>query len=725
MSLQVKWKSKTIETMEDAKAMIALFKKERPRVGGFDTETSGLHIILDKPFLVQFGWLNNNFKEGRTFAIDVELNPKLGMNVVKAWNRLASTLDIYLAHNVKFDMHMLANIGLEYKHENLSDTSFYMRLAHDNLHTKEGGPPMGLKEYTVRYVDPSAKFHEGKLSASKKAIAEEYNRQLKQATGLTIKALDEWLKDNTLEEDEMPPGYVEWKQSLPKYLQEKVVTKVESKMIRYNELPREDVLRYAHYDVIYVLEVWLKLWETVIARDNMDGLIIENQLIIPLYEMERVGFKTNKPYLIECKNKMRSYIREQREEMYELAGEKITVSQNEKIKGIINSLGAYCETTNGADLDLLVSKLEATGEAPRAVQFIKVVQELRTLEKWYAVYILRFLRDLNHTDRLYTQMNQVGAVSGRFTSDFQQFPKGAIKDKRGEELFSPRRMVETDTAIFYLDYSQIELRFQALYTILVGQADYNLCRAYMPYDCVLNGVEFDYKNPQHIVNWNKGWVEKTGEPWEPTDVHGATTTAATGLKPGDPEYKGARSSIGKRTNFAKNYGAQRAKIREMFPDKTEEEVTMIDQAYYKAFPGVKAYHSYCYEVARRVSNVPNLFGVKYWNVSGHKLINMLVQGSAAYYLKVKIIETHKLLKNYHSKFQMNIHDELSFEWDERDDPELFFKIKAIMEDYPDAYVPIVADMEVTTTTWKAKEEVETIEQVRGILNEKKGDCSRS
>ena len=47
-------------------------------------------------------------------------------------------------------------------------------------------------------------------------------------------------------------------------------------------------------------------------------------------------------------------------------------------------------------------------------------------------------------------------------------------------------------------YSQLELRVQAFYTILVGQTDYNLCRSYMPYDChhYKTGEQFDYKNPK-------------------------------------------------------------------------------------------------------------------------------------------------------------------------------------------------------------------------------------
>ena len=155
----------------------------------------------------------------------------------------------------------------------------------------------------------------------------------------------------------------------------------------------------------------------------------------------------------------------------------------------------------------------------------------------------------------------------------------------------------------------------------------------------------------------------------------------------------------------------------MFPDKSEEEVKRIDAAYYTAFPGVKKYHDYCNGRAKAFSNTENLFGVRYYNVSGHKLINMLIQGSAAFYLKLKIWELYNFCKknNIKSKWQMQIHDELSWEYNPEDPPEVFFEFKKIMEDWPDAYVPIIADMEATKTTWADKVEVETLEELKGVL----------
>ena len=88
---------------------------------------------------------------------------------------------------------------------------------------------------------------------------------------------------------------------------------------------------------------------------------------------------------------------------------------------------------------------------------------------------------------------------------------------------------------------------------------------------------------------------------------------------------------------------------------------------------------------------------------------MLVQGSAAYYLKTKIRQIWEYSKanNVKSRLQMQIHDELSWE-KHKDEAEVFSVFQNIMEDWEDTLVPIVADMELSTSTWSAKEEVDKI-----------------
>lgn len=732
--LKFQWETLTISTHDDFQRLKNIIEDVKPVIGAVDTETDGLHIINNKPFVVQFGFVDEKRMRGFTFAIDLERNPELSKEVLAYWQNYALSLEKYMGHNIKFDLHMLANIGFLYTGDNLTDTMFWIRYGHDALHTEEGGPPLGLKEYATRYIDHTAKNHERILDHEKTAIAKIYNNRLKLMLNksharipegyksFTLKVINDLFKDCIFEVADLPEDikevYLEWLNSLPLYLQHKVQSLVESDMIRYNDLNRENLLKYAHYDIIYTLEIYESLKHIVKNRGQENGIAIEDACILPWFTMERYGFLADKEYLENSRIRLKSYIKERRQIFYNLAGEEIAVGQHPAIKRILkDKFHLEVSSTGNEPLNILKNKLDENSEARH---FIDVLQELRTLEKWYSAYIVRFQKDLKRNDRLYTTINQVGAVSGRVTSDFQQFPKKAIKSIDGEELFHPRRIIKTNTAIVYLDYSQIELRFQALYTILIGHPDFNMCRAYMPFECVSrNGVLFDCNNPEHIKNWDKEWFHKENpkEHWTPVDVHGATTTAATGLTPADPEFHTLRSTIGKRVNFAKNYGAELGRIRQMFPDKTEEECIRINDAYYKAFPGIKTYHTYCNQQAGLYSHTENLFGVNYYNVSGHKLKNLLIQGSAAYYLKIKIIQLYNFIKenNYKSKFQMQIHDELSWEYNPQDPPEVFFKFKEIMEDWKEAKVPIVADMEATNSTWADKVEINTLEELKEII----------
>lgn len=722
--LKCQWHLQHIQTNKQAEEMVATFNKLNSEVGAFDTETTGLNIALDLPFLYQFGFIDIEAEQGYAYCVDIERQPELSAQVIEYWQtKLAPQLKTYLAHNVKYDLHMMHNYGKPYAQPNLSDTLFYIRYAHDALTPTYGGPPLALKDYAAKYIDISAKSHEKLLKTEKTAIASQLNIKLKQRMKnvCSAKELKELFKDPIMDVDDLPehikPVYLDWLQyDVPIYLQHKVTSTVTSDMIPYHKLNRENVIHYALYDIVWVIEVYLKTKEVIKARKNERGLEIENKLILPLFEMESTGFKADVEYLKQARINLKNYIIERREKLYDIAGQTFAIGQHALIKQIFKErFNLELPSTSKDNLDLTKSDLQRNNKNPEAVEFIELIEELRTLEKWYSVYILRFVKDLRNTDRLYTSINQVGTVSGRVTSDFQQFPKGGITTYDGRELFKPRRMVQVSggdyDGIVYLDYSQIELRFQAFYTILVGEPDLNLCRAYMPYKChKADGTPFDYTKPECIKDWNNSWYldEEPDKLWTPTDVHGATTKAAFDIDETHPDFHDLRY-IGKRVNFAKNYGAQYGKICQMFPDRTPEECRKIDAAYYTAFPGVKAYHNYCYQRASECAYTGNLFSINYYGVTGHKLINMLVQGSAAFYLKLKIIELYEYMKkhNIKSRIQMQIHDELSWE-KHKDEAEVFFEFKHIMEDWDDALVPVVADMELTKTTWAEKFEINSI-----------------
>lgn len=731
------WTHYDIVNGTDVDNMYALWKGNQEFVfaSALDTETTGLNHIHDKPFLFQFGWVTGD-KLGFTFVVDIEQNPELARRTISLWNILVRDSPWYVGHNVKFDLHMCTNIGLPYTGTNVTDNQCWIRLGTDAIPERKGGAPMALKPFAKRYVNPKAKEMDTLLQKERQEIASELNLKLKRRLSWTKKQIEDFFKDKTNEVEDLPTdkqtAYKDWLLlDVPLYLQGKIRGAVDSDDIPYNVLNRKNVIHYGHLDIVWTLESFCKLEPVVRARGNFEGILRENANIPVLFDMERIGFKIDYPYLCKARKDLKEYIRRRRKDLCDIAMREIRVSQTAQIKEVLDEMGVRVISTGAEELSRICSDLKRDGTNDTAVLFIEAVQELRTLEKWYSTYIMRFIANYKEADgKLYTQIHQSGTVSGRVTSDFQQFPKDGIVTVDGIEIFNPRRMVLAQDGdyigIVYLDYSQIELRLQAMYTILVGHPDINLCRTYSPYGChTFIGDEVHQQKKmydchdkwciQHAYDYVWYYNEDPEKKWTALDVHGATTKIAFQIEEDNQEFHHLRYK-GKRVNFAKNYGAQYSKIREMFPEYDEETCHRIDDAYYIAFPGVKEYHNYCYNMARINAYMQNLFGVRYYGASGHNLINMLVQGTGAYFLKEKKVQVAEYLKthNCYSKLMMEIHDELQFKWHRYDDPQIFFDIKQIMETWDDTLIPIVADMELTKTTWADKVEITRKEQFHEV-----------
>lgn len=715
MAYQINWKYKRdIKSPKDIQFFIDVIRTHNPKVLAIDTETTGLHIIRDKPFLLSFGFYTEDLV-GYTFTYDLERGFD-NHNMMRILYKACARMEKVIMHNAKFDLHMLTNIGYPYPHKNITDSQIFIRLAHDAVSQRFSGPPLGLKAYAVKYIDPKANALEKELKAEILSIHRENNKKLKQRLAeiplpdkykinsknksWSVGVIDAFLKDSINEISDLP-------QDVQKAWQDwKTYDYIEPS---YNHLNRETVTKYAHYDIIFTLEIYHSTKDIIYERKQEEILKLEESLILPLYRMERVGFKFNKAYAYETKQKMRNYIIKKRNQLYQLAGEKVSVAQHQRLVEIFNKkYNIAIESCNDQVLNEIIKK----NISEEATQFAKIIKEIRTLEKWYSTYILKWIEE-EHEGRIYTQINQSGAVSGRVSSDFQQFPRDGIKDDQGNNLFIPRRLIQVSgedyPVIAYFDYSQIELRFQALYTIFISKGDTNLCRAYMPFKChtYQNGkrIDFDYDNPDHLKTFtNYTWYlnEDPKTKWHPVDLHSTTAKLAFNVDESHPDFKHLRS-MGKTANFACNYGATHKTLYKNGYDW--DTAVKLYEGYKKAFPKIQEYRAYVQQFLYQYPYIENLFGRRYYNTDVHRGCNYLIQGSAADFLKMKIIEVTTFLEkhNYKSRFQMNIHDELSFEI-HKDEMHLLPKIKQIMEHLPGTKIPIVVDVEITRTTWDEKEE---------------------
>ena len=89
------WTHYDISTNEDAEAMRRNFHATAHTAAALDTEDTGYHNILSRMFLFQFGWYDEDSKQGWTYAVDLQRTPLLANKVITVWHALVKTLPIY------------------------------------------------------------------------------------------------------------------------------------------------------------------------------------------------------------------------------------------------------------------------------------------------------------------------------------------------------------------------------------------------------------------------------------------------------------------------------------------------------------------------------------------------------------------------------------------------------------------------------------------------------
>lgn len=665
----------------------------------FDTETdtkidmskrdaSNIDIMHDKPFLLQFGF------EDKVFVIDL----RIGLDkfkVLDVFDELRQRATLALAHNIKFDINMLYNIGYSAEFTNACDTMSIARLALESKSEREGGYTMALKPLATRLLGSAYSEAGRAIDAALKVLWEVKLKDLAarlKPYGISRRQINDTLKDVTGTMDEYPEE-----------VQKIWFNWTINSRVSYADVDPDIMYQYGAVDVILVLEIAKLLLPIVKDKGQMNVLRREMALVMPLVRMERTGYTVDKQYLIRCKQALVFEINQIKDQNYRIAGTRINPSQHQAIKDMLmEKFGYDLASTDKNRMHILI---QTDPKMPAPVkQYLENVIYLRTLEKWIATYLNPMLYKLNSTGdtKVYTMYNPNGAVSGRFTSNFQQFPKNGIYSKLGDfELFHPRRMFTVDKdypELAYIDYSQIELRLQAEYTYHVtkGYGDVNMLRAYMPFKC-------------HEVNGK--WIEdETGEEWKGIDLHTQSTcNAFPGVDVKSPEFKKLRY-IGKRVNFALIYGASLRKVQEAVADAEPEVVAKLYHGFHDRFKGVAEYGSW---VSKQWANsgdghVTNLLGRRYYikdSKDVYKLNNYLIQGSAADMIKLVIIRIDKMLRDggYKTKLQGCIHDEICICVAEGEH-DVIYKIQNIMEHTVKTFVPVVAEIEVTSTTWADKHE---------------------
>ena len=703
----------------DPQTMWFRFCQDKPKSVGSDTESTGLHIIKDKPFLIQLGW-------GRIVYL-FDPTPKM----MQMYFKIAAQVTWHFLHNLKYDLHMLTNIGYAdeiKKLNNWCDTMAVMRLVTEALSPRAGGDKLGLKELGVKYIHPYANNSEKLIKEEMTQLNKERNKVLAAAlkqfpiegeltpTGRQkywgTGTIEKFQKDIMNDLEDLPEGVREiWQQWEIDY-PEPTYADIDSTVMR----------KYAGEDIATMMMLAEKAIPILMQRGQRSTLERERRVLLPLYSMERSGLKVDFNYLHEAKMKLKTYIRKKRHELYEVAGQIVTPSQHATIKKIFEEkFSIFLESSDKQAMKQVIKNFD--GGAKR---FAKLINILRTAEKWYSTYIIRIENSAKFDGKAYTQINSTGAISGRMSSDFQQFPKKAIKDEEGEEIFHPRRLFEVaddEYVTVYIDYDQIELVIQSHYCVMMNAQGVNLPRAYMPYKChhYLTGEEYDFKTPEGRARVNEKqvmqpeasvWLMENGEPWVKTDMHTLTASNAYPEIPVDSEtFKEDYRPKGKTTNFALNYGGKEGALMKPL-DIEFEEASKLVQAYEQAYPEVIMYQNAIIQAHADKGFLKNHYGRRYYLSDHNKaytLANAVVQGSCADALKEAIIAIYDYLEwnKLRSYMVMPIHDEQSFRVHKAEMWVIPQLLKLMEEAFSWSLVPATAGVEISYSHWSEKEDWES------------------
>ena len=651
-----------------------------------DTETTGLNIIVDKPFLIQYGLVDENLQLTQTTIFD----PTTDIKERQYFENLLQIIPTIVGHNIKFDIHMLINAGFKQSYfvdKNYIDTAVMARLVVNHDEQADKTFLVGLKKLAVRYLGINSADEEHKLKVELSHLNSVHKQKMKDhfiAKGLWNMSLS-----RTEETKEINQIYNSWNKYYHLYAH---LARERGLFLKANPAPTyadvSNVHVYALTD-IKLTHGLFKLWyQKLVSIRQDDTLKRVSAAVWPLIIMERKGMSVDLKRVLDDRNKL----------LAELAvckiidprnGEEIKIGQHAKLKELY-------EYESG--MSLVGADKHVRNEIQHLSASAKIADYISNMNKYMTTYITGILNKMvpiGNEFKVFTDYNLAGTITGRLSGDFQQFPKEPLELKTGDKINIRSWFIvpNNDKYMFYFDYSQLELRLQCEWTnIVCGEPDLNMARAFSPYKCMKIGDKFYLE-------------EDLNTEWKPVDLHGLTTKHAfPGIDETHPDWDHYRK-LGKMTNFAVNYGASAPKIQEALKVDYDTALALVN-GYKKAFPGVVAFKKWVGNRVWSADHIPNLFFRRYYSRNRHQLQNWLVQGSGADLLLVKLREVFNYIRNKpHWNFLITVHDEIGFTCTDIPEAQLRQEVNEIKElmSYSMSAVDVLADVEYTTTTWADKE----------------------
>ncbi|MBL8089409.1 MAG: DNA polymerase I [Anaerolineales bacterium] len=452
------------------------------------------------------------------------------------------------------------------------------------------------------------------------------------------------------------------------------------KQISMADVAIESVANYAAADAentFRLMPIMEKELDKVKGRKILDE--IDMPLTPVLADMEMTGALIDIEFFASMSKELAKRLAEIEKEIYGHAGKPFNINSPQQLsdvlfnhlrleppdKGRKTATGFY--STSADVLEMMRDKHP----------ILEWILENRELAKIKSTYVDALPAAINpQTGRVHTSYSQIGAVTGRLSSNNPNLQNIPIRSEIGRKVRNGF-IADKGNLLLSVDYSQVELR------IVAHMAEDEAMLA----------------------------AFRAGE-----DIH-ATTAAAIYDIPLEKVTKDMRSHS-KAINFGLIYGMSAFGLTRS-TNLTLAEAENFVKAYFQKFPGVKKYLDGIRRQAAEIGYVETLLGrrryfpalqskqnVQMKNREEREAINAPIQGTAADIMKIAMIKIPPALqaKSLKAKMLLQVHDELVLEVPKKEIDET---AKVVQKTMANAY-PMSIPLETEARAGKSWGEMEVI-----------------
>ncbi len=417
--------------------------------------------------------------------------------------------------------------------------------------------------------------------------------------------------------------------------------------------------------------------EASLAAQGMADLYhsIENPLVRVLAKMEHVGVGVDTAALREINVRLTAEVESLAAQLREVAGKPdLNLNSPTQLRALLfdekqlSPMGVK-KTKSGYSTD--AQTLEKLKEL--WPEFIVPLLRHREVEKLRGTYGEGLLHEVAPDGRIHATFNQTVARTGRLSSDKPNLHNIPVRSDEGR-VFRTAFVPSPGRTLLVADYNQIELR----------------CIAHLAND------------PGLIEAFTSG-----------QDIHNATAARVFSVEPAAVTLD--QRSKAKMVSYGLAYGMEAYGLGQRLNIPTDEAAKILE-AYFEAFPNVKAYMDATVQEARKNGYTSTLFGRRRpipelldsnWRIrqaGERQAMNAGIQGLAADIFKVALVRIDEALEAgaYESVLVLQVHDEVIVEVPEHERDTVGPLVVELMRHAAELDVPLEVNVAWGTTWASAK-----------------------